>query len=418
MTDSAVGECCGKDNAHCPSLVIMIELAIKMSNPDLIAHDRYQRLFAPYETLAWLFGMSGSRHYRLNGALMYSAAWLLLICFCLGRGLSFLVMTKEGFSPVLVFKCLLVLYATHCLTSFIMLNRIHRGMLDEFLSLWRFVHCYGDATIPHYKMMRVVTWIGIFYVVAVSIGNGLFVGLGSVDIVTFPFMDSYFFLKELAVYNGVIVALTSVHFSMSQTVYSSICFVIYFEFKALADRMAQSTDDELISRLPEFRQKHFKLQGLTEHANSMLSYYACAVYGLNVPTLIMTVFLVVRETDMDLFSLAVFIMWVGVLGLQIAIVSVVPSFIHYEAHRPLDRLQKMANTLKRFRHIQCVFRELSLFNQTLVSQEIGINGGGFFMITKSMILTLMSVMVTYFALILQFAMAAEVPCACKCDVTS
>lgn len=49
----------------------------------------------------------------------------------------------------------------------------------------------------------------------------------------------------------------------------------------------------------------------------------------NIPTLVMVAFMLVREESLNLASKLTFACWTGVLLLQIGVVSVLPSAVHY-----------------------------------------------------------------------------------------
>ena len=62
---------------------------------------------------------------------------------------------------------------------------------------------------------------------------------------------------------------------------------------------------------------------------------------------------------------------------------------------------------------QEVYEQLTLFTQQLSGRVIGLTCGGFFLLTKEMLLTLASVLVTFYAMIIQMDMGAPI-CTCAC----
>lgn len=301
-------------------------------------------IFEPYFLLGRVCGLSYTNiksKRRRTLAIVHCCVTFLLILYCIGRGISF--QKYQKFSSILVFKFLLLLYAVHCLVSFAMIILIQKSSIRKFVILWEAAN-QNETEIPEYSKLWLLTRFGLLYVIGCSVMNGLFVGFGSMGfIITFPFIESYFVAESLKPINGIIVFYTSIGFCMSQMLYCTICFVLLFEFWALKKRLFACDFDQLKMKLSYFRRKHFLLMKLTEQADNMLSYYAFAIYAFNLPTFIMTAFMLATETAMNTASKVTFALWVGVLLFQICIVSLVPSAVNYLVSRKICISVKMLN---------------------------------------------------------------------------
>uniref|UniRef100_A0A914V4H2 Uncharacterized protein n=1 Tax=Plectus sambesii TaxID=2011161 RepID=A0A914V4H2_9BILA len=64
------------------------------------------------------------------------------------------------------------------------------------------------------------------------------------------------------------------------------------------------------------------------------------------------------------------------------------------------------------------YTQVSLFLSQVTSRTIGISCAGFFFLSKQFMLTLISVIITYFTLMLQMDISASSVCECNCGATS
>uniref|UniRef100_A0A914UUW7 Uncharacterized protein n=1 Tax=Plectus sambesii TaxID=2011161 RepID=A0A914UUW7_9BILA len=219
--------------------------------------NEYMAVFRPF---IWLSSASGvGARSRLGN--VYSLCTLLLIIFCMLRGCSFLDL--DGFRPALVFKVLLLLYSAHTFVSYLFINNIKHHSLPMFLARWREVQ-RDSHNIANIAKLKMAAKVGISYVIGVAIVNGIFVGCGSIEfLIKFPFIQSYLFLPELSIANGVIVFFTSFTFALSQVLYMTFCLVLMSEYHHYDQEFLQLQLHQLSDRLPLLRRQHRKITKLT-----------------------------------------------------------------------------------------------------------------------------------------------------------
>uniref|UniRef100_A0A914W4L5 Uncharacterized protein n=1 Tax=Plectus sambesii TaxID=2011161 RepID=A0A914W4L5_9BILA len=112
---------------------------------------------------------------------------------------------------------------------------------------------------------------------------------------------------------------------------------------------------------------------------------------------------VISGDGSDFSSKLALFFWVSVSVLNLLLVSVPAVQLYEQAQEPLDALFKLYN--RQVLQISAMgMQRFHMFVEQLTHSDISISGGGFFIITRSMLLTIASVIVSYFLIILQFAM--------------
>ena len=226
-----------------------------------IQQTELYRLFSAYLHIAHCFGlgyMSGNVWHAL-----LSVCTGALIAFDIFRGCTFIYSAALVFDQQLVFKCLLALYATHTAIGYKLVRTIDRDELRRFVHCWQVANEWHDNA-AYYKWIRTSVHYGVVYVLAVSVVNGVYVALGSIQfILSFPFMQSYLYAEQLAFANGLIVFWTSIAFFLPQAIYLSICLVLVFEYITYNRILLPMKTTEIMLNLPMLRYRHLVITKLT-----------------------------------------------------------------------------------------------------------------------------------------------------------
>uniref|UniRef100_A0A914UJ83 Uncharacterized protein n=1 Tax=Plectus sambesii TaxID=2011161 RepID=A0A914UJ83_9BILA len=114
-------------------------------------------------------------------------------------------------------------------------------------------------------------------------------------------------------------------------------------------------------------------------------------------------FAILRSDSSDHSSKLVLSFWVSLTALNLLLTSVPAILLYEQGRKPLDALFKLYNR-EVIQVSSTDMQRFHMFVEQMTHSDISISGGGFFIVTRSMLLTIVSVIVSYFLIILQFAM--------------
>uniref|UniRef100_A0A914WDI7 Uncharacterized protein n=1 Tax=Plectus sambesii TaxID=2011161 RepID=A0A914WDI7_9BILA len=114
-------------------------------------------------------------------------------------------------------------------------------------------------------------------------------------------------------------------------------------------------------------------------------------------------FAIIRSDSSDYSSKLVLSFWVSLTALNLLLASVPAILLYEQGRKPLDALFKLYN--REVIQVSATdMQRFHMFVEQMTHSDISISGGGFFIVIRSMLLTIVSVIVSYFLIILQFAM--------------
>ena len=165
-----------------------------------------------------------------------------------------------------------------------------------------------------------------------------------------------------------------------------------------------------------YRQRHVSLCKLVSYADEFLSIISGSSLGINGLQITINVYSLIWNDQLhnDVTSLVVVLFWTAGACSSIAIICIGAALVNGKAHASLDLVHSA--TFSR----ECTREEefqVQLFVAKLNGPQIGLTALKMFVVDKPTILTLLSLLMTYFVIIVQFSPSSaggSTSCHCNC----
>ncbi|XP_076330537.1 uncharacterized protein LOC143236135 [Tachypleus tridentatus] len=204
-------------------------------------------------------------------------------------------------------------------------------------------------------------------------------------------------------FNLVLSLYASGAWSLTVSWFVLLCLKISRAFQHVAKQINDCYSEEHSFENPCFSvirveiKRHHILCELVEHVNIYIQYIIFTAYAVIIPTLCFLLYQLIWET-MALEMKFVVAFWLITNTCFIAVISLLAAAIASEAHKPYLQVHKLAMTFVPPEHQLAVL----MFSERLAGPTIGLTCLDLFVVTKTAILSIFSVLVTYFVILVQF----------------
>ena len=198
-----------------------------------------------------------------------------------------------------------------------------------------------------------------------------------------------------------------------------ICKILcdrFDKFNGDLKRAIRANDNNLPTGFSAYRQRHMSLCKLVSYADEFLSIISGSSLGISALQITINVYSLIWNEHLhnDVTSLMVVLFWTAGACCSIAIICIGAALVNGKAHASLDLVHsaKFSHDYTREEEFQ-----VQLFVAKLNGPQIGLTALKMFVVDKPTILTLLSLLMTYFVIIVQFSPSftgGTTPCHCNC----
>ncbi|KAH7705844.1 GUR-4 protein [Aphelenchoides avenae] len=189
-------------------------------------------------------------------------------------------------------------------------------------------------------------------------------------------------------------------------IYMTVCQVIHHRLLALIgsiktrNEKSGFTSTELIEWIPKKHDEHVKLAEMIHVADEVFQVYVFAMLATNIPTTIFTLLAFLQRWKVSWIDAAFSVPEIGLCLFQLTALTLTPDRIHRAVRAPARIMHASAHLWTPYN--ENVYHVLSVFVNNSSLSEVGISIWGFALVTKSVILTIISLATTYLTVLMEF----------------
>ncbi|KAH7719790.1 GUR-5 protein [Aphelenchoides avenae] len=165
------------------------------------------------------------------------------------------------------------------------------------------------------------------------------------------------------------------------------------------------TAEALIERIPKKHLEHMGLVEMVHVADEVFQVYTFAMLATNIPTTIFTLMAFLQRLSVSWADALFTLPEVGLCLFQLTALALTPDQIHREVSAPVRIMHKNTHLWRPYN--EHVYHMASVFLHHCSAGDVGISIWGFALMTKSVILTIISLTATYLTVLLQFRTGGE-----------
>ena len=346
-------------------------------------------------------------------------AWIVFI-FYFPFGLKQLSMLTYGdllIGPELFSKLTVLTWQVLALSNFVMFmmaSHQYKGIPKFFIDFDDFVMCSTYA-----KKARKATWITmtiswIFHLFGSVVI--LYAAIVVPDVIS-PLFAPFELSDPNVIITQVLLIICIPHSMALWTFPVAINFllgyILYLGFSKWAVDFKAIVQEGITTEMfIKARQQHQKLCRLVTNADDILSLHIAFSFVCNVGLLLFNLYTLMNAPDfMRTTAFYVTVLgWVAAVWINLIITCVSGVMVNHAAHSAYDDLQEIPP--------QVDAAQLQLFQSRLSGSSIGLSALGAFVIDKPAVLGMLSMLLTYFIVIIQFAPGSSSNSADSCNCSA
>uniref|UniRef100_A0A914V8E8 Odorant receptor n=1 Tax=Plectus sambesii TaxID=2011161 RepID=A0A914V8E8_9BILA len=328
---------------------------------------------------------------------IYSYTILILLLSVVVRYIFHFKPSEEGLNVKTTLKIICIIYVSIGALSTFVLMRLQHHILPIRDAIIR--ELPAGSELPDHESLLRLSKILAAVTLIVSATNAASMILSRLELVAMPplppFTSTAF---PFYIFDALIVFVTQSAAMLCASVFAIFCLAIRKLAIKIAHDMRHNTNN---SDVFKYQKQYQALTDATALLEQRFSYYVLAIYALQVPMVCFTLYIILRGSNLDFGAISILVVWGLIMIGMLFFISIPPILLNEQVDELIRNCYHMYNVIGTKTNPMAFQQSIQFLAFQVSSTPLSMTAGNMFKLTREMMLTMFSQILTYFIILLQ-----------------